>query len=166
MTMAKPATILLAAALLLAALPLAAQEAGRPREAAPAKRGFGPLEKSLLIPGWGQTAEGRYLEGLLSFGLEAYCVIKALHENSLGNEAYLLYQASSTVEDAARYRADTESRDTRRNRFLLAGAAVWALNLLDVYLIVRGKTKAAPSLSLKIRSDETHALMVMAGCRF
>ena len=49
--------VLLTIALCLALAPsLPAQEKTEP------KAGFGPLEKSLLIPGWGQLSEKRYVK--------------------------------------------------------------------------------------------------------
>jgi hypothetical protein len=142
------------------------QDAGRSEEPKAPARSFGPLEKSLLIPGWGQLAEGRILKGALFFAAEAFCLVAALRQNHLGNEAYLLYKAAVTQEDTVRFRAETETRDSRRNQLLLAGAAVWALNLLDIALIVRGKADSAKTLSLRIGHDETRALVVVAGCRF
>jgi hypothetical protein len=163
---AKTAAALLAALLIFGVMTSAAQEAGPPAEGREGKKGFGPLEKSLLIPGWGQISKGRWLEGALFLGLEAFCLLSALHENRLGNEAYRLYQAASTTEDAVLYRSDTESRDARRNRLLLAGAAVWALNLLDIHLIIKGKEGPSKLLSLRMGTHEAHALVVVAGCRF
>jgi hypothetical protein len=143
-----------------------AQDAGRAEEPKAPVRSFGSLEKSLLIPGWGQIAEGRIAKGVLFFAAEAFCLVAALRQNRLGNEAYLLYKAALTPEDTVRFRAETETRDSRRNQLLLAGAAVWALNLLDIAFIVRGKADAAKTLSLRIGHDETLALVVVAGCRF
>lgn len=162
----KPAAALLAALLILGRMPSPAQDAPASGESRDGKKGFGPLEKSLLLPGWGQMSEGRWLEGILFLGLEAACLLSAVHENRLGNEAYRLYQAAGTADDAARYRSDTESRDARRNRWLLAGAAVWALNLLDIHLIVKGKEGPSKLLSLRIGSQGAHALAIVAGCRY
>jgi hypothetical protein len=156
----------LAIALLLGAAPEFAQEGGRAENPKAPERGFGPLEKSLLIPGWGQLAEGRYLKGALFLAAEAFCLAAALRQNHLGNEAYLRYKAAATLEDTVRNRAETETRDARRNQLLLAGAAVWTLNLLDITLIVRGKADSAKILSLRMGHDETLALVVVAGCRF
>lgn len=166
MSKLKPAAILLAALLALGRMPSLAQEASPAGESPDSRKAFGPLERSLLLPGWGQMSEGRWLEGILFLGLEAACLLAAFHENHLGNEAYRLYQAAGTADEAIRYRADTESRDARRNRLFLAGAAVWALNLLDIHLIVKGKEGPSPSLSLRIGSHGASTLAVVAGCRF
>ncbi|MCX6560276.1 MAG: hypothetical protein NTZ26_07150 [Candidatus Aminicenantes bacterium] len=156
----------LAVSILLGAAPSFAQDAGRAEEPKAPERSFGPLEKSLLIPGWGQFAEGRYLKGVLFLAAEVFCLAAALRQNHLGNEAYLFYKAAATREDTVRFRAEAEMRDARRNQLLLAGAAVWALNLLDIALIVRGKSDAAKTLSFRIGHDETLALVAVAGCRF
>ncbi len=166
MRKAKPAAVLLAALLALGRVPSPAQEASQAGERPESRKAFGPLEKSLLLPGWGQMSEGRWLEGVLFLGLEAACLLGAIHENRLGNEAYRLYQAAGTADEAVLYREDTESRDARRNRLLLAGAAVWALNLLDIHLIIKGKEGPSRQLSLRIGSHGASALAVVAGCRF
>lgn len=172
MKKAKLAAGLLAGCLLLAAAPIpaAAQDAGSGAVQAGGgvdqANGLGPLGKSLLLPGWGQISEKRWLKGVIFMAAEAFCIVEALRQNKLGNSAYLAYKAAASREDAARWRGETELRDTRRNRLLLAGAAVWAINLLDIHLIVRGKEGAAKTLSLRLGHDQTQALVAVAGLRF
>jgi hypothetical protein len=167
----------LAAALLVGSLsltaapiPAAAQDEGRDasqaEKAADPAKGLGPLEKSLLVPGWGQLSEKRWLEGAFFLAAEAFCIVQALRLNKLGNSAYLAYKAAASLDDAVRLRQETERRDSRRNQYLLAGAAVWALNLLDIHLIVRGKEGAAKELTLRFGHDTTQAIVAVAGFRF
>jgi len=127
---------------------------------------LGPLAKSLILPGWGQFSEGRVLEGAFFLAGEAFCLIQVLLDNHRGNENYSLYQASMSPADAVRYRGLTERYDRRRNQFLLAGAAVWALNLLDIYLIVQNKDRPAAAWSVRIGCDDHQAFVVVAGRRF
>jgi hypothetical protein len=110
------------------------------------------LKKSLFVPGWGQAAEKRWLEAAVFFGAEAGCLAAILVNNHSGNKNYDLYKAASTSEDAVRYRALTERYDTRRNGFIAAAAVVWALNLLDTYLIVHAKGGKAKTLRLGIET--------------
>jgi len=114
------------------------------------------LKKSLFVPGWGQASEKRYFEAALFFCAEAVCLAGVLVNNGRGNENYLLYKKASTNEDAVRLRALTERYDERRNRFILAAAAVWALNLADTYLIVSGKggKDKIKTLSFRIETGE------------
>ncbi len=106
----------------------------------PAVPKFGPLEKSLLVPGWGQISEGRVVKGAALLAAELACLAGALYQNRpRQHEAYDLYQAATDSESASRYRGLVERHDGRRNAFLLAGAAVWAVNLLDIFAIVKSK---------------------------
>jgi len=111
------------------------------------------LKKSLFVPGWGQASEKRYFEAALFFCAEAVCLAGVLIYNGRGNENYLLYKKASTTEDAVRLRALTERYDKRRNRFILAAAAVWALNLVDAYLIVSGKDGKDKIKNLRFRIE-------------
>jgi hypothetical protein len=143
-----------------------AQDAAAAKEAAPESRPFGPLEKSLLIPGWGQFSVGRPVEGVLFLGSTVLCLISALSDNHRGNANYSLYKAAANSTDAVRFRALTERYDRRRNQFLLAGAAVWALNLLDIALLVKGGDRSRWAWTIHIGQDFHEAFVVGAGCRF
>jgi len=154
------------AAFLLVPL-IRAQDAGAPpARTEPPPNTFGPLEKSLLIPGWGQFSEHRYLEGVIFLGSELVCLIQALRNNALGNEAYDRYKAAAGRDEAVLHRRSTETFDTRRNRYLLAGAAVWALNLLDMVLIVKNSGRPKSAWTFRIQRDENQAIVFMAGRRF
>jgi hypothetical protein len=118
------------------------------------------LKKSLFVPGWGQAAEKRWLEAAVFFGAEAGCLAAILINNHSGNTNYALYKAAATAEEAVRYRALTERYDARRNRFILAAAAVWAVNLADTYLIARSKSGKAKGLRLGIQTGENATLAV------
>jgi len=81
------------------------------------------LQKSLLIPGWGQAAEKHCVEAVLFFSSEIFCLYKVFSYNHRGNEYYMLYQKADNREDAARYRRLTENYDTKRNKFLFLQTA-------------------------------------------
>jgi hypothetical protein len=131
-----------------------------------ADRPLGSLEKSLIIPGWGQLAEKRYIEGVAFLSAEIFCLVKIISNNHQGNENYALYQRSTATEDAVHYRQLTEKYDTRRNQFILAAAAVWAVNLIDIYLIVNAKGKKERSLELKVERGENKTISLALAYRF
>jgi hypothetical protein len=133
--------------------------------AAPAPK-FGSLAKSLLVPGWGQIAEKRYLEGAVFLGAEIVCVIGILRNNRLGNESYDLYKTAASAEDAVRFRQATETADGRRNKFILAAAAVWTVNLLDIYFIVRNREAGRRAVALRITHDAPRQIGLSLSCRF
>lgn len=150
--------------IILLACAAAAQQTSEPQPQN--KPVAGSLAKSLILPGWGQFAERRYIEGALFFGAELACLIGAFRNGSLGSDNYGLYKAAASPEDAVRYRALVEKYDGRRNMFLLAGAAVWALNLLDIYFIVSRKSRPSGGWALGIGRVDGQAFTVMASCRF
>ena len=152
---------LLAAAL----LPL---PGGAAEEMSSTERRFGPLEKSLLLPGWGQISEHRTLKGAAFAAAELACLAGAVYHNRLGNSNYDLYKAATDVASTTRYRDLVERHDGRRNAFLLAAAAVWAANLLDVYLIVQRRDREANvrSLSVGIHQGPSREIYLSLNCRF
>jgi hypothetical protein len=154
-----PALVLLVS--LCPSTPAAAQDP-------PAVPKFGPLQKSLLVPGWGQISEGRIFKGAAFLAAELACLAGAFHQNGLGNTNYDLYQTATDAESASRYRGLVERHDGRRNAFLLAGAAVWAVNLLDIFGIVKNKDAklGSPSLSFGIHHVAPREIRLAFDYRF
>lgn len=115
---------------------------------APRETKFTSLHKSLLVPGWGQFAEQRYIEAVLFLSAEVFALYKVFNYNHKGNQYYDKYSEASNVDDAVRYRELTEKYDTRRNQYILVAIGVWALNLIDIYLIVKNKKQNNLRLTL------------------
>jgi len=155
----------LLAVIIALAVPSSGQERTPPASSGPG-RALGPLEKSLLLPGWGQLSEKRYLEGVLFLAAEAAALAGVLVNDHRGNENYALYQKAQTLDEAVRTRRLTEKYDARRNQLLLAAAAVWAANLIDIALIVKKKGTEKESFSLRIGCGTNHHLGLTARCRF
>jgi hypothetical protein len=116
------------------------------------------LQKSLLMPGWGQIAEKKYLEGILFFSAEVFCLYKVISYNHKSNDYYSLYKNADNVSNAIEYRELTEKYDTRRNRFILAAAGVWIINLIDIYFIIRKKDKKERNLQINLEHHENKDL--------
>jgi len=112
------------------------------------------LQKSLLIPGWGQIAEKRYIEGALFLASEIFCVYKIVSYNRKGNYYYDLYKEVNCVKDAIRYRELTKKYDIRRNKFIFIAASIWALNLMDIYFIIKSKEKKKDNIKLIMQINE------------
>jgi len=132
----------------------------------PSDRKLGSLEKSLIFPGWGQISENRWLKGAAFAAAELACLGAALVHDGLGNENYALYRAAADEAEAVRYRRLVVRHDGRRNAFLLAAAAVWAVNLIDIYRLIQGKETKPGSLSLGIEHGPSRELRLSFGCRF
>lgn len=124
------------------------------------------LKKSLIIPGWGQLAEKRYLEGFAFAAADVYCLYQVIRNNHRGNQYYRLYQNAASVADAQKYRELTEKYDTRRNQFILASVGVWIINLVDIYVIIRSKTNNKNRLRIGFESTQNHYMAVRLDFRF
>ena len=119
---------------------------------------FTSLQKSLLIPGWGQISEKRYLEGILFLSAEVFCLYKVISYNHKGNDYYNLYKNADNISNALEYRALTEKYDTKRNRLILAAAGIWIINLVDIYFIIKKKDKKERNLKIKLEHNENKDL--------
>ena len=142
-------------ALLFFALPCFASDDG---ENVSQHRSFDSLQKSLLIPGWGQFSEKKYLEGAAFLSAELFCLFKIFENNHRGNENYSLYEAAANIDDAVKYRDLTEKYDRQRNVFILAAVGIWAVNLVDIYVIVKNKKNREKNFSIQIESGENKTL--------
>lgn len=105
------------------------------------------LKKSLLFPGLGQFGEKQYLKGIVFSGTEIFCIIQAVIHDHRGNDYYWKYRMSQTGSDAMEYRRMTERNDRTRNAFIIAGAGVWILNMVDMLVFVKKKYRKKVSLS-------------------
>ncbi len=143
--------------LLFISLPCFSQDREN-KEGIPPEIKFTSLQKSLLIPGWGQIAEKRYIEGTLFLSAEIFCFYKIFSYNHKGNDYYDLYKKADNVTDAIKYRDLAEKYDKRRNTFILAAAGAWIINLIDIYIIVKRKDKKERNLRLKFKLNENKDL--------
>jgi len=116
------------------------------------------LQKSLLLPGWGHITEKRYLEGILFLSEEVICLYKVISYNHKSNDYYSLYKNADNVSNAIEYRELTEKYDTKRNRFILAAAGIWIVNLIDIYFIIKKKDKKERNLKIKLEHNENKDL--------
>ena len=131
------------------------QEIPRRGEEKPQEKGrkLGSLEKSLLFPGWGQISEKRYIRGLTFMFSEAACLSSAVVYAVKGSHSYDNYRDAANTPDAIHYRQLTERYDKRRNISLVAGAVVWAVNLLDMSL---SRSKPKDTSEGKINKKQVH----------
>ncbi len=130
-------------------IPCPAQRTGTTTDKPDTQAGLTSLKKSLLVPGWGQFAEKHALEGVLFLGAELFSLYQVFHYNHKGNSTYRHYQAAISSEDALRFREKTEEFDKKRNIYILGAVGIWAVNLIDIYVIVKNKEKNKIKLQLQ-----------------
>ena len=155
----------LLAFLLILFMALSSAPGQEEKSASPEKR-LNSLQKSLLLPGWGQLAEKRYAEGVLFLAAEAFSLYEILSYNHKGNWHYDRYKRADSREEAVRYRGLTEKYDRRRNAFILAAAGIWAANLVDIYVIVKKKENTKKALRLSLEQGGIEKLAVHFSLNF
>ena len=134
----------------LSFIPFYGQDDDRKELPSPVK--FTSLHKSLLVPGWGQLAEKRYVEGIFFLSAELFALYKVFVNNRKGNQYYDQYKEADNGDDAVKFRELTEEYDTKRNQYFLVAAGIWAVNLIDIYFIVKYKKKRENGLGLRVES--------------
>lgn len=106
-------------------------------------------------------AEKRYLEGLIFLTAEAFCLYQVIRFNHKGNTNYSRYQNAAGLDDVIRFRQLTGDSDKKRNLYLLAVAGIWAVNLLDIYVIVKSKQKVRLQLQRVGKKGMALSLRIM-----
>ncbi len=97
------------------------------------------LEKSLLFPGLGQLAEKQYVKAVVFASAEIFCLLKVAVYIGQGNKAYHNYRDAKDAVAASAWRLQTAKYDRRRNTAILAGAGVWILNMIDIFVFAKKK---------------------------
>jgi len=97
------------------------------------------LEKSLLFPGLGQLAEKQYLKAAVFATAEIFFLANVVIHIHRGTEAYRNYRDAGDEAAAVEWRLQTEKHDRRRNTAILAGAGVWVLNMIDIFVFAKKK---------------------------
>ena len=117
-----------------------ADAASRPKTRSPSPIACAKaLEKSLLFPGLGQLAEKQYVKAAVFAAAEIFCLAQVVIHIGKGNEAYRNYRDAVDAAAAVEWRLQTEKYDRRRNTAILAGAGVWVLNMIDIFVFAKKK---------------------------
>ena len=124
------------------------------------ERKFTSLHKSLLVPGWGQASEKRYLEGAVFFASELAILYEIFRLSHKSNKQYALYKAATSAEDALMYRDLTIKSDKRRNQMMIVAVGVWAVNLIHVSAVVKRKEEKKAKLDVKLHVNKNQALSI------
>lgn len=97
------------------------------------------LEKSLIFPGLGQLGEKQYVKAALFASAEIFCLVEVAINIGKGNETYRNYRDAKNAAAAVEWRQQTVKYDRRRNTAILAGAGVWVLNMIDIFVFAKKK---------------------------
>ncbi len=117
------------------------------------------LFKSMLVPGWGQYSNGRFIKGSLILALESYIIYRALDNSRKADDWRARWQAAE--DDALRSQYFNEYvtyRDNRNgNLWMLAGTIF--ISMFDAYVDAHlatfpEKKVSAGKISLEVEPGE------------
>ncbi len=96
----------------------------------------GALYRSLIIPGWGQIYSGHTVKGVFYTVTTLGLVGAALTEYYIGKNVYYddKYMNATNPDDAKYYYDKAVSAYKLGNQLMLAGAALWVVNVVDAYV--------------------------------
>lgn len=132
-----------------------------------------PVIRSAVFPGSGQISQGRYWQGVVFGGLAIVSVtglivadinyqrtkedidskVQAYNTTTSADEAFELFQSFPALSD------QEESRWTWRQAFVVGVVAVWAVNLIDVFLV--GPKESEPFLEPEVEPSAKLGLTPM-----
>jgi hypothetical protein len=125
------------------------------------------LEWSLLFPGLGQLYEKQYAKAALFAAAEILCLAQVVINAREGNDAYRRYRDAGDIAAAMAWRERTEQSDRKRNTAILAGAGVWVLNMVDIFVHAKKKYGRERSLTFHpYYRHEDQAYGAGVTCRF
>ena len=94
------------------------------------------LFKSMVVPGWGQIGNRRYIKAAVYFGLEAWMVGGSIHYGQQASDFRLLFD--NTPRDAVSLRNDYYSlyrdRQDERNKYTWFAVIVAFFSMFDAYV--------------------------------
>lgn len=94
------------------------------------------LFKSMVVPGWGQIGNGRYIKAAVYFGLEAWMIGGSIHYGQQASDFRRLFD--ETPRDAISLRNDYYSlyrdRQDERNKYTWFAVIVAFFSMFDAYV--------------------------------
>jgi len=116
------------------------------------------LIQSLVFPGVGQIREKQYAKGILLAAAECFCIVQAFVANQKADRYYWNYRFSTNTEETLTNRQLTERFDRKRNQYILIGAGIWVLNLVDIHTHIKRKQKTPVQISIRPNTDDRQTL--------
>lgn len=92
------------------------------------------LFKSLIIPGWGQVGNGRYLKAAVVVGLDTWFVGAAIHYDRRASELKKKYEAATTRDSRNMYYGAYEDRRQERTKYLFFLGVTTLVSIFDAYV--------------------------------
>lgn len=92
------------------------------------------LFRSLLVPGWGQMANGKPVKALLFAGLQGWCIGAVVHYGNSASNFKDEYEASTVTGNRNQYYAMYKDRRQERNKYLFFLGLTTLVSVFDAYV--------------------------------
>ncbi len=115
------------------------------------------LFKSLIVPGWGQIGNHRYVKAAFFAGLETWFVIEAVHYGGQANDWKKLYDAASGTELRNSYHAIYRSKYTARSKYIWYAGITTFVSIFDAYMDAHLSGEPKPEKTQKFKLSFTPA---------
>jgi len=92
------------------------------------------LFKSLIVPGWGQIGNRRYVKAAIVIGLDSWFVSRAVHFGRQASTARRKWQAASLDQNKIGLYNDFDDKRGTRNKFIWFSGIVTFLSIFDAYV--------------------------------
>ena len=94
----------------------------------------GALFKSMLVPGWGQYGNHRYVKAGVIVGLQAWFISSAVHYGLQASDARDRYESATEVYDRNVWHDYLDNKRKNRNKFIWFAGIVTFLSMFDAYV--------------------------------
>jgi hypothetical protein len=121
------------------------------------------LFKSLIVPGWGQIGNHRYVKAAFFAGLETWFIIEAVHYAGQANDWKKLYDAASGTDLRNRYHALYRSKYTARSKYIWYAGITTFVSIFDAYVDAHLSGEPRPEKTQKLKLSLTPAGLVGPG---
>ena len=121
------------------------------------------LFKSMVVPGWGQYGNKKYVKGTVMFAADLYFIARAIHFGKEASNYLKLYEQSSITIERNDYYDSYQSKRDDRNKYLWYAIIVSFESMFDAY--VDAHLSGAPSAEndRRISFDIDHSVDKGAG---
>lgn len=115
------------------------------------------LFKSMVLPGWGQIGNHRYIKATIYAGLEVWLISSAIKYGGEANDFYEMYESDTTVAGRNSYYDSYMNRKDSRNKYRWFAVIVSFISMFDAYVDAHlsgfPDKKPFEKISLDVRSD-------------
>lgn len=91
------------------------------------------LLKSMIVPGWGQMGNGRYIKATVYFGLDVWFIGAAMHYGRQASDLRKQYDMAGSIALRNEYYSLFLDRKDERNKFTWFAVIISFISMFDAY---------------------------------